>query len=84
LSILRIPLRVGEIVSATVKRKVTNERVLISLKGHVLVAEPEQDVMPGDEIKVQVLAVFPRIRLRLLPSPPLGGRSTQPPLDLHT
>ena len=84
MAILRIPLRVGEIISATVKRKITDERVLISLKGHTLVAEPEQRVMPGDEIKVQVLAVFPRIRLRLLPAPPLGGISHQTPLDLHT
>lgn len=80
---LRMPLRVGEIVSATVKRKITDERVLISLKGHVLVAEPEQSVMPGDEIKVQVLTVFPRVRLRLLNSslpPPKSGL----PLDLRT
>jgi hypothetical protein len=78
-----MPLRVGEIVSATVKRKITSERVLILLKGHVLVAEPEQDVMPGDEIKVQVLTVFPRVRLRLLPSsiPPTTGPR---PLDLRT
>jgi hypothetical protein len=69
LAILRMPLRVGEVVAAIVRRKLAPNRVLISLKGHTLVAEPEHDVSPGDEIQVQVLSIFPRIRLRLLTSP---------------
>ncbi len=82
--LLRIPLRVGETLSATVRRKLGPNRVLISLKGYSMVAEPEQDVIPGDEIVVQVLAVFPRVRLRLLPSPPPGDTPYSPPLDLRT
>jgi hypothetical protein len=82
---LRMPLRVGEVVSATVRRKLSPSRVLISLKGHTLVAEPERDVMPGEEIMVQVLTIFPRIRLRLLTAPlPPQFQRPQPPLDLHT
>ena len=87
MSIVRVPLRVGELLSATVRRKLTDRRVLISLKGHTLVAEPEQDVAPGDEIIVQVLAVFPRIRLRLLPSlqaAAMAANRRRPPLDLLT
>ncbi|RPH93201.1 hypothetical protein EHM69_10970 [candidate division KSB1 bacterium] len=85
MAILRMPLRVGEILSATVRRKLSATRVLISLKGHTLVAEPEHDVSPGDEINVQVLTIFPRIRLRMLPTPlPHGFRRQSPPLDLHT
>jgi hypothetical protein len=82
----RIPLRVGEILSASVRRKLSASRVLINLKGHTLVAEPEQDMSPGDEILVQVLTIFPRIRLRFMPSfpPPATGNHRQPPLDLHT
>lgn len=85
MAILRMPLRVGEVISATVRRKLTPNRVLISFKGHTLVAEPEHDVSPGDEIIVQVLSIFPRIRLRLLPAIPQPGTSRRrPPLDLHT
>jgi hypothetical protein len=80
-----MPLRVGEVLPATVRRQISSRRVLISLKGHTLVAEPEHEVSPGDEIIVQVLTIFPRIRLRLLPAmPPPGARSRRPPLDLHT
>jgi hypothetical protein len=58
---------------------------LINLKGHTLVAEPEQAVSPGDEIPVQVLSIFPRIRLRFLPLVPTVHTSRfNPPLDLHT
>jgi len=83
---LRISLRVGEVVSAVVRRKLSDTRVLIALKGHTLVAEPERDVSPGEEILVQVLSVFPRVRLRLLTSPPTQSRlrPPSPPLDLHT
>lgn len=85
MAILRMPLRVGEVLSATVRRKLSPNRVLISLKGHTLVAEPEYEVSPGDEITVQVLTIFPRIRLRLLPAIPSAGASQRrPPLDLHT
>lgn len=85
MSILRMPLRVGEVVCATVRRKLAPHRVLISLKGHTLVAEPEREVSPGDEIQVKVLSVFPRIRLRLLTSPPPAQlRPSGPPLDLRT
>ncbi len=84
MAILRIPLRVGETLAATVRRKLAPNRVLISLKGHVLVAEPEQEVFPGDQINVQVLAVFPRIRLRLLPPSHPTDMPPQPPLDLRT
>jgi len=85
LAILRMPLRVGEVLSATVRRKLSPHRVLISLKGHTLVAEPEHEVSPGDEIIVQVLTIFPRIRLRLLPAlPSPAAQRRRPPLDLHT
>ncbi len=78
-------MRVGEVLAATVRRKLTENRVLISLKGHTLVAEPEYDVSPGDEISVQVLTIFPRIRLRVLSSPLIDdSRRRRPPLDLHT
>ena len=60
------PLHVGEILSATVRRKLSSNRVLISLKGRTLVAEPEHDVALGEEIPVQVLATVPRIRLRVI------------------
>ena len=80
-----MPLRVGEVVSATVRRKLAPRRVLISLKGHTLVAEPEREVSPGDEIQVKVLSVFPRIRLRLLTTPsPTRLSPSGPPLDLRT
>jgi hypothetical protein len=82
---LRLPMRVGEVLSATVRRKLSPNRVLISLKGHTLVAEPEYDVSPGDEISVQVLTIFPRIRLRVLTSPLTADAGRRrPPLDLHT
>ncbi|MFZ5434400.1 MAG: hypothetical protein ACOZB3_11595 [Calditrichota bacterium] len=82
---LRMPLRVGEVLSATVRRKIAPHRVLITFKGYTLVAEPERDVSPGDEILVKVLAIFPRIRLRLLTSPPPAGyRPPSPPLDIRT
>ena len=85
MTILRIPMRVGEVLSATVRRKLSPNRVLISLKGHTLVAEPEYDVSPGDEIAVQVLTIFPRIRLRVLSSPlTVESGRRRPPLDLHT
>jgi hypothetical protein len=85
LAIVRLPLRVGEVLSATVRRKLSSNRVLISLKGNTLVAEPENDVSPGDEIQVQVLSIFPRIRLRLLPANTLVSPTRpRPPLDLHT
>jgi hypothetical protein len=79
-----LPLRVGEVLPATVKRKLTQTRVLISLKGRTLVAEPEYAVVPGDEIQVQVLTIFPRIRLRLLQNPPASGPVRSFPLDLQT
>jgi hypothetical protein len=80
-----MPLRVGEVLSATVRRQLSPHRVLISLKGHTLVAEPEHEVSPGDEIIVQVLTIFPRIRLRLLPAlPSPTAQRRRPPLDLHT
>lgn len=61
-----VPLRVGEILSATVRRKLSSNRVLISLKGRMLVADPDHDVAPGEQIPVQVLAIAPRIRLRVV------------------
>lgn len=68
MAVLRMPLRVGEVVTAVVRRKLANNRVLISLKGHTLVCEPEEEMAPGDELRIQIIGVFPRIRLRLLPS----------------
>jgi len=80
-----MPMRVGEVLSATVRRKLSENRVLISLKGHTLVAEPEHDVSPGDEISVQVLTIFPRIRLRVLTAALLAdAKRRRPPLDLRT
>ena len=85
MAILRMPLRVGEILSATVRRKLSPDRVLISLKGHTLVAEPEHDVAPGEEISVQVLTISPRIRLRLLtPTQVQATSAYRRPLDLRT
>ena len=87
MSHVRMPLRVGEVLPAIVRRKLSISRVLISLKGHTLVAEPEREVVPGDEILVQVLAIFPRIRLRLLNSaalPSAQARARKTPLDLQT
>jgi len=78
-----IPLRVGEIVTTKVRRKLSSSRVLIDLKGRVLVADPEQPIDVGDPITVQVLAINPRIRLRLLPPPP-SESSHNFPLDLRT
>ena len=69
MSSFQLPLRVGEILSATVRRRLSANRVLISLKGRTLVAEPEREVMPGEEIPVQVLATVPRIRLRVIATP---------------
>ncbi len=78
-----IPLRVGEIVTARVRRQLSASRVLIDLKGRVLVADPEYPVSVGDPISVQVLAIAPRIRLRLLTPPPAAPAPTFP-LDLRT
>ena len=66
MSSLHLPLCVGEVLSATVRRKLSANRVLISLKGRTLVAQPEREVTLGEEIPVQVLATAPRIRLRLM------------------
>jgi hypothetical protein len=58
---------------------------LITLKGQSLVAEPEYPVSPGDQILVQVLSIFPRIRLRLKPgSVPSNQAPPDLPMDLHT
>ena len=85
MSIRRIPLRVGEIILATVRRRLTEQRILLSLKGYSVVAEPEYPVSLGDSIRVQVLSIFPRIRLRLLSAPPASGtRSPDRPVDLQT
>jgi hypothetical protein len=66
LSSFQIQLRVGEVLSATVRRRLSSHRVLISLKGRTLVADPERDVFPGEEIPVKVLATVPRLRLRVV------------------
>ncbi len=86
MSTLRIALRVGEILSATVRRKLTTNRILICLKGHSLVAEPEYDVAVGEEIRVQVLTTFPRIRLRVIQSTVARGVSSRTgyPPELRT
>ena len=81
-----VPLRVGEVLTAKVKRYLSTRRVLITLKGHLLVAEPERAVTPGEPITVQVLSIFPRIHLRHLVTK--DGTETPPrtdtPLDLQT
>lgn len=79
----QVPLRVGEIVTARVRRKLSETRVMIDLKGRMLVADPEQTVSVGDPITVQVLAISPRIRLRLL-TPPQTAPASSFPLDLRT
>lgn len=86
MSTLRIALRVGEILSATVRRKITTNRILICLKGYSLVAEPEYDVAVGEEIRVQVLTTFPRIRLRVIPSATARAATPQTgyPRELRT
>lgn len=78
-----VPLRVGEIVTAKVRRKLTTSRVIIDLKGRMLVADPEQPVSVGDPITVQVLAIAPRIRLRLI-TPPTQAPAASFPIDLRT
>ncbi len=79
-----IPLRVGEILTTKVRRKLSTSRVLIDLKGRMLVADPEQPVSVGDPITVQVLAISPRIRLRLLAPVPTDAPNVAFPLDLRT
>lgn len=80
-----IPLRVGEIITAKVRRKLTTSRVMIDLKGRLLVADPERPVSVGDPITVQVISISPRIRLRLL-NPPVTSPTAiaQLPVDLRT
>lgn len=81
-----IPLRVGEVLVAKVKRVLGPNRMLITLKGHLLVAESERAVVPGEPITVQVLSIFPRIHLRHLfgPNAEQASSRTGPPLDLQT
>ena len=81
-----IPLRVGEVLTAKVKRCLGQRRVLIALKGHLIVAEPERAVTPGEPIEVQVLSIFPRIYLRHLSSTDTAETSPpeDSPLDLQT
>lgn len=74
MAILRIPLRVGEVLSATVRRKLDNGRVVISFKGHTLVVEPEGEVSAGDKFLVRVVSICPRPRLHQLPA----ARRTNP------
>jgi len=50
----------------------------------MLVADPEQPVSVGDPITVQVLAISPRIRLRLLAPVPTDAPNVAFPLDLRT
>lgn len=61
-----IPMHVGEILTAKVKRLLGPKRMLITLKDHLLVAETGRAVTPGEPITVQVLSIFPRIHLRHL------------------
>ena len=81
-----IPLRVGEVLTAKVKRYIGPRRVLITLKGHLIVAEPERTVTPGEPIAVQVLSIFPRIHLRHLSAGDAAEASPpeDSPLDLQT
>ncbi len=80
-----IPLRVGEIITATVRRKLATSRVMIDLKGRLLVADPERPVSVGDPITVQVISISPRIRLRLLnPPASIATPAGQIPVDLRT
>ena len=81
-----VPLRVGEVLTAKVKRYLSTRRVLITLKGHLLVAEPERAVTPGEPITVQVLSIFPRIHLRHLSAEDAAEAPphADPPLDLQT
>lgn len=81
-----VPLCVGEVLTAKVKRYLSTRRVLITLKGHLLVAEPERTVTPGEPITVQVLSIFPRIHLRHLTTEDTAGARSHrnPPLDLQT
>lgn len=72
-----VPLRVGEVLTAKVKRHLGPRRILIALKGHLLVAEPERAVTPGEPITVQVLSIFPRIHLRHLSPEPAAETSPQ-------
>ncbi|MCC6477532.1 hypothetical protein IT157_10805 [bacterium] len=83
MSFQSIPLRVGEILAAKVRRKLASNRVMIELKGRMMVADPDQAVNVGDYISVQVIAISPRIRLRLLP-PPQTATNQPLPVDLRT
>jgi hypothetical protein len=77
---------VGEVLKANVKRLLGPKRVLIVLKGHLLVAEPERTVAPGEPITVQVLSIHPRIHLRHLAMQDTEDAPPQAslPLDLQT
>jgi len=81
-----VPLRVGEILTANVKRHLGPRRALITLKGHLLVAESDRGVAPGEPITVQVLSIFPRIHLRHVSADEVTQMMTGPdiPLDLQT
>lgn len=78
-----IPMHVGEIVTTTVKRLLGPKRMLITLKGHLLVAETERAVTPGEPITVQVLSIFPRINLRHLTEDATPSKM-ESPVDVQT
>ncbi|MBU1707794.1 hypothetical protein KKB28_07765 [bacterium] len=77
-----IPMHVGEILTAKVKRLLGPKRMLIALKGHLLVAEIERSVTPGEPITVQVLSIFPRIHLRHLTEAATPSKM-ESPLDVQ-
>lgn len=75
-------MHVGEILTAKVKRLLGPKRMLIALKGHLLVAEIERSVTPGEPITVQVLSIFPRIHLRHLTEAAAPSKM-ESPLDVQ-
>ena len=76
-------MHVGEILTAKVKRLLGPKRILITLKGHLLVAETERAVTPSEPIMVQVLSIFPRIHLRHLTKDATLSKM-ESPVDVQT
>ena len=60
------PLRIGDIATAKVVRKITDFRFFVDLKGYTLVCDSDTALNLGDEIQTQVLSIFPRVRIKIL------------------
>ena len=63
--------RMGQILSAQVIEKVTNNRFFLKFGKHLLLAETLIPLTPGEKIKVRVESLKPKVLLKLLPQVPL-------------